>query len=1025
MINIWKELNDPSPEYRPIPFWSWNDKLDPDLIRAQIREMKKAGMGGFFMHARGGLETEYLSNDWMEAIEAGLDEAGKTGLNAWVYDEEGWPSGFVGGKVCALGDRYHGRWLETELRPLNSGDGVYFTNPVESPILGIYRLDLNAGTAGMLPPDSDPSALDGEYLVISHSSNPYYIDILNPEVTARFIEFTHEAYLERFPKSFQGDFKGFFTDEPRLSGRNIDEDFPWSYILPEEYRTRYNELLVQVLPSLFYPVGDYRQIRYNFWNLVNHLFAEGFMKQIGDWCRNHNCRLTGHIMMEETLSTQMPNTGGVMPFYEFMDIPGMDWLRRTMSSPVVPKQVSSAAAQTGKKQILTESFALCGWNAGFEDLKWVAQWQYVNGVNLLCQHLQGYTIRGLRKRDYPPSLFIQQPWWGRYHLFNDYFARLGVILSEGTQQVDVLVIHPMRSGWILFDGYQKDELWELDERFAELLETLSGLHIEYHLGDETLLAKYGKAENGILSVGECRYSHVLIPETLTLASKTFELLDAFSSGGGDVRSIGDRTILKEAKASAPGWLKNSDIKISIDDLKQGNCAYAGFISLKGADGQEAAQLHATLRDFPEGTFRYIINKDRSNPISVIALIPDTRPLYLYDPVANTYRALLARHEGEWNVLPLYFEASRSMVLLSSEAFALESTGTAAIKVEVIRPEGPWKLNTGERNVITLDRCRYSLDGSPWQNETDVIHLFWKLLKDKASCRLSMEFTADIRRLPEPGEKTELIIERAGEFGLTVNGEFVDSSGNGWWKDSSFTTVDISRQLKEGVNTFILERDFFQSDNVYHVLFDKGGYETEKNKLTFDVELENIYLTGSFGVYSDSEFTPGGNGSYFTEGPFYLDKLPAEADGKDLSKEGFLFFAGSVQLSSKVWIGNTEGREYLLKLPCPDASMLDVSVNGREAGSLLWAPWELEIGSFLKEGENEITLTLYGSNRNMLGPHHHIDGEPFNVGPGSFTGEWSWVEKKSEANPATAEERQKNYWDERYAFVPFGLGAYDD
>ena len=52
---------------RPVPFWSWNDKLEPDELRRQIGAMQDAGMGGFFMHARGGLETEYLSEDWFRA----------------------------------------------------------------------------------------------------------------------------------------------------------------------------------------------------------------------------------------------------------------------------------------------------------------------------------------------------------------------------------------------------------------------------------------------------------------------------------------------------------------------------------------------------------------------------------------------------------------------------------------------------------------------------------------------------------------------------------------------------------------------------------------------------------------------------------------------------------------------------------------------------------------------------------------------------------------------------------------------
>ena len=58
-----KDIQNPPKKYRPIPFWSWNEKLDTEETKRQIGEMAKAGMGGFFMHARGGLQTEYLGDE--------------------------------------------------------------------------------------------------------------------------------------------------------------------------------------------------------------------------------------------------------------------------------------------------------------------------------------------------------------------------------------------------------------------------------------------------------------------------------------------------------------------------------------------------------------------------------------------------------------------------------------------------------------------------------------------------------------------------------------------------------------------------------------------------------------------------------------------------------------------------------------------------------------------------------------------------------------------------------------------------
>jgi hypothetical protein len=98
-------------KFRTIPFWSWNDKLDCGVLREQIRQMHAAGIGGFFMHARGGLQTEYLSEEWIECVKACLDEARQLGMEAWLYDENGWPSGFGGGLVNGLGEEYQQKYL--------------------------------------------------------------------------------------------------------------------------------------------------------------------------------------------------------------------------------------------------------------------------------------------------------------------------------------------------------------------------------------------------------------------------------------------------------------------------------------------------------------------------------------------------------------------------------------------------------------------------------------------------------------------------------------------------------------------------------------------------------------------------------------------------------------------------------------------------------------------------------------------------------------------------------------------------
>ena len=108
-----QKFRTPGIEFRGAPFWAWNSKLEiPELLR-QLRHLKRMGFGGFFMHARVGLDTEYLGDEWFECIRACVAEAEKLGMNAWLYDEDRWPSGAAGGKVTR-DDRYKMKGLYCE-----------------------------------------------------------------------------------------------------------------------------------------------------------------------------------------------------------------------------------------------------------------------------------------------------------------------------------------------------------------------------------------------------------------------------------------------------------------------------------------------------------------------------------------------------------------------------------------------------------------------------------------------------------------------------------------------------------------------------------------------------------------------------------------------------------------------------------------------------------------------------------------------------------------------------------------------
>lgn len=1007
-----KEFKNPSNQYRPIPFWSWNDKLEKEELKFQIDEMKKARVGGYFMHARSGLKTKYLSEEWFDCIKTGIEAAKETGLHAWSYDEEGWPSGFAGGIVTEMDPDFHAKFITME--------HYNCTCEIEKEaMLAIYVYNKETKEYALLKEDSYKCQEGEELLAIRRHTNMYYIDTLNKRAVDAFIKVTHEEYFKRFGEDFGKYMHGFFTDEPRLTCDNIG-DLAWSDEIPAEFEKMYGYPVTDAFVGLYLKVADYEKYRYDYWQLVSHLFVHNFMENIYNWCNEHNCKLTGHVMMEESIFSQMTSTAGVMPFYEYMHTPGIDWLRRPISSPVIAKQVGSAACQMGKKQVLTESFALSGWDVSFEELKWIAEWQFVNGVNQICQHLEGYTIRGVRKRDYPPSLFTQQTWWEEYGQFNDYLGRLCAVLCAGNQVADVLLIHPMRSGYVTFDGSRTPEIRKVDEDFIKASETLSGNHISYHFGDETLIKKYGAVDNKRFIVGEIGYGTVILPTMYAIDGQTLELLIQFAKNGGTVICMDRFPTFTNGNMEKLAELESLTVKVPYEGVR-GEMEKKGLLALSVTEnGKEVQSISYLQRDSKDGSLFFLVNHNQTESYDTTVEVLGRKVKVVRLAAETGEVEEIAYKAGDNTKVSLHFEPMQSYLLLCNDLDAAEEKEVSAPERQIVTLSDKWNIEEMALNTMTLDMCRYRVDGGEWQGPISTIKVQQALLDLQRPCEVEMEFLFRVEADLAKNKEFYVVIEDAALYNIEVNGEAVAYKDIGWWKDKSFHKVDIKSAVKPGENRIVLKTTFKQPQKVYDVLYGENVYETEINKITYDMEIENIYLLGDFGVVSKGEFRPVERKGMFTDGPFVIVDAPEKFDGNMFTTQGLLYFAGDMKISQKINITKEAGKQLILKMDRQKAPLIKVYVNGKLVRDSFWAPYEADITEAAVDGENEIVLHVYASNRNLFGPHHHIDGECYNVGPESFTGKWSWVERKSEADATEIFDMNKNYWTDSYCFVEFGL-----
>jgi len=252
----------------------------------------------------------------------------------------------------------------------------------------------------------------------------------------------------------------------------------------------------------------------------------------------------------------------------------------------------------------------------------------------------------------------------------------------------------------------------------------------------------------------------------------------------------------------------------------------------------------------------------------------------------------------------------------------------------------------------------------------------------------------------------LVLECPDRFAVTVNGRAVDMADCGGYRDTSFRKVSICGLLSTGDNDIRMVTRFTQPPEVYANLRRAAVFEAEKNKLTYDSEIEAIYLVGVFGVRTSRKFTPLPRQAMRYGGSFELGRLPTTVPLGDLTTHGLPFFNGRVRLRKRIVLSSSEAQGRCFLFAERMAAVVGVIVNGKRVCDVYWRPYEVDLTEALQEGENVIEIELTSGLRNLLGPHHLKEGESYGVGPSSFF-------KKPNIWGACP-------WTDDYCFVEFGI-----
>lgn len=890
-----EQIKNPKKEYRAKPFWSLNGKLKKEELKKQIINMKKMGFGGAFLHSRSGLKTEYMSDEWLDLMDYCVKILKENDMEAYLYDEDRWPSGTCGGYVT----------MDKTLRAKSMVSKELIDETLPDNLLGIFAVKLNeeGKTVSYRKIENYKQAKKGEkayaFYWIEAQEDPFYngqtyIDTMYRPAIDKFLELTHEKYKALMGDKFGKEIVGVFADEPQRGpvfngfSRNEPEKFdevPYTPALFSEFEKRKGYNLQDHLPVIWFGKASDPFVKetYDFLEVVEQLFVENYAKPYYEWCEKNKLYFTGHILHEDSLACQATMCGSIMRFFEYMGYPGMDNLGSESNFYTVPELVSSAAKQLGRKNTLDELYGCSGWHMNLRDYKRIGDWQTAGGITLRCPHLSWYTMEGEAKRDCPASLFHQSSWYTEYHFIEDYFARLTYLLKEGEDMTTLGIINPIESAYGLsnkytyvnFFGVKDPVFFRLENEYATLCKDLRLNGQDFDYIDEGLFAKYGSVEKDEFVCGLCRYKQIIVNANYNMRESTLKAIKEFIKNGGKVYCVGElpsyldgvrHDFSKEFKGAT---ILPFDTKALLDLIKD-----ESVVSTNG-------DVIIERRKFGDDLFAFILSQEKTPITTTIKIESDRKPL-LINLRTGEITDIDYTKNGKYIEIEKDFDAYEEMAILCSNDVKYAKAEKAQYKkVATVKKS---KFTLAEDNMLVLDYPRLYVNDS-FKCQKYVVFCDQDLRRDyglelrnceatqpwfkekffdnqkKKYCNVRLEYDFNIKAMPNGDVK--YMYETQPNFSLTLNGTLVKiEKKESSVIDNCFTVVTLPKQLlKKGKNTISTSFDFYEKTNI-----------------------EGSFILGQFGVKIGKNLVDD------------IVKLPTKLKAGDIVKQGLPYYGGRINMT---------------------------------------------------------------------------------------------------------------------------------
>lgn len=982
----------------PVGFWFINGQPSPNIVGRQLDEFVAQGFSGVVLHPRDGLPVPYPSKRWFELLGYLIDECVSRGLEPWFYDENPFPTGTAGGALLNQYPELVGHSLAFTGHDAEvSGGSLRLSLHGQGRLLRVFMLrsEQPADAAAMVDVTDYAGLVADDWYVQGRRTEGYgpifaddtcdshvrawaqkdcwvidyptdnrsgmqrvmavwlvpaqttrgrqYVDLLNPVTTQRFIELTHEAALHHLGAERLGQCVASFTDEPHLAS-----PYPWTAALPEAYKDTYGDDLMALLPHLATDIDDRSpMIRHRYRHVLGKMWERAFAQPMAKWCAEHDLSWTGHSSPEEDPLLQTLHVPGWARITAAMHWPGVDQISSSFPSPshphllLGPKFVASLAHQHGRSHTMGEALGVSGENLTLSRMQRVITSLAVCGIDRFVLHGQMMSMAGHRKREAPPSIFCQAPYWPHMGQLSQYIATLSQWLQSGKPHRPIAVLYPTAAFEALLPA-RHDEAIALARDLAEVIGRLMAAGLDFDLVPDHDLALQPVSRDGEagFAVGAALYQTLVIPAAPFLNQATVDAVNALCNAGIPVHRMAKTVQVLESQTR---WCEPM-----IEHHTVGNLVCELVDSYRNwLDVNARRDVYVHTRVQKDGQRESLLWNPSNEPLSMqLCLgdgagrgwVPGGGPLAEVGEADANGVAMISLHP--WQAVVVRSDSTLPKLISSSPTEPAD-----------VAHWGEWRLRPHHPNTLLLRR---------WNVIDETGTTTPIMLPARTSdwdCHNGLRMRLRYQFICEDSVRDAAFVWEEDAFDTTAKLSFNGHVLEGTLSDSGEYHAAVGQLLQLGVNTLELDIDALASS-------DMAVQDPPRLCGTFAV----TRLAREVDHNNPVNKTPGWYARLSSQ-EHLLDVVapavwPIElAEAVDWASVGFPNYSGTMTYESCFRIDSSEQSAFI-RLSSNQVDPFSVLVNGQYVGACCWPPYEVDITEALQVGENIVEFQVSNTRINQ-------------------------------------------------------------